>query len=256
MSGGDSAFTPHERPISRVRTMYRIPTAPNSNRTLELYHTREPILADYAWPGACSISCKLDHELPLSVIDSPPRVGDAPRYANPLAPLPFADESFDLVILHRTLDELAASSQKLGLAFNGQAFLERVSRVLVPGGVVTGCADNRTGLKYMSRQIRHRFSGIGPAAGTPPFTLRRLERLLTTPEFADVRIFTLLDNCDNPLRLVDIDPVTSKTAFRREIEIARDSWSRLGYVGRRIAVEIGSYPYLEESFYFWAYKRC
>lgn len=256
MDGDSANFKPKDGPITRAHRLYRVPTAPNNNRTLELYHSREPALAGVAWPGAAPVFCRLDNDDPSdhrarlanSVIDV--------RHADVGEPLPFAEESFDLVILDRTLDDLAISARQHRRVFDAHRFLEHVAHVLVPGGLLAGCVDNRTGLKSVTRWARHILSGGRALAPFGQFTLHDLNGILASADFAEVRLFTLLINCDDPLRMVDIDPRVSKIAFRHELQVARDSYSKAGYLARRLAVELGFYPRMEESFFYLAYKQC
>ena len=250
-----SGFKPHERPISRARTMYRIPTAPGNNRTLELHHTREPILAGFNWPGEGAVSHRLAIGRESTAGPRPDGAGDL-HHSDYRAHLPYSDGSFDLVILHRTLDDLASSALQHGMAFAADPLLAQVARVLAPGGLVAGCVDNRTSLKFLTRRALRLVRGAGLPPPSSHFTLHGVRQLLRAAAFTDIRLFTLLANCDEPLKLVDVDPRLSRIAFRHELQIARPSWSLAGYVARRLAVELGLYPYLEESFCFWGYKPC
>jgi SAM-dependent methyltransferase len=253
MHSGESTFKHHERPISRARTMYRIPTAPNSKRTLELFHTSAPLLANVAWPSenvVCSVGVVAAGE--VQKLSS----GVGMHHVNYLEPLPFADGSFDLVIVHRTLDDLANSARHGGLAFDPLKLLSDIARVLVPGGLIAGCADNRAGIKAIVGRAKALLTGTKGSASIAHFTLPGLGKILTDANFYDVRRFSVLPSCENPLRLVEVDPFVSKPAFRREIEIARHTYSTTAYLARRLAVELGLYPFLEESIFLWAYTRC
>ena len=255
---GDRAGLAHQfaTPTNRARALYRIPTAPNTKRTLELYHASEPLSNGFNWPGAGGISCKLCIEVPHSRGESPAAGGDDAAYLNFLQPLPFAERSFDLVILHRTLDELATSSHQHALNFDATNLLLRIAQVLVPRGLVAGCVDNRSKLKSAIRWVSRRETGSKDFVPAAHFNLRSLRKMLTGAGFDDVRLFTLLPDSSAPLKLVDIDPAVSKLAFRHELQIARHLWSSGGYFARRLAVELGLYAHMEEAVFFWAYRRC
>lgn len=253
---GDRFETEHhfESAIARARALYRIPTAPNSNRTLELCHTDEPILNGFAWPGSGVATCKLDINISAEIRDS--QTADAGTVIGLQQPLPFSDSSFDMVILHRTLDQIAQSSRHAGRQFDAAQLFGHVSRVLVSGGLIAGCIDRRTRLKSLLRRASG--TGIGPSSSRSPaqFSPSPLRQMLSDTNFTDIRLFHLLPNAAAPLRLVDMDPAISKLAFRHEIQCARRSWSPSGYLARRVAVDLGLYSWLEESVFFWAYKAC
>ena len=254
MHSSEATFKYHERPVSRARTLYRIPTAPNNKRTLELSHSNVPLLTGFTWPTE-SVVCWLG-SIPTSIASEKVASNADVQHMNYLDPLPFAAGSFDLVILHRTLDDLATSARQSRVRFDAPALVNNIARVLAPGGLIAGCVDNRASIKLLTRWARGIVSGEGLGASMGHFTLRSLSKLLTHAGFNEIRQFTLLPSCQNPLRLIDIDPVVSKVAFRREIESARDAYSSAAHLGRRVAVELGLYPHLEESIFFWAYKRC
>lgn len=259
MANIDSVYKYHERPISRTRTLYRIPTVPNDNRVLELYHNRLPILADYEWPGTSKNIFRVDtHPCPSipsnTVTESE---NDSPCHFHYLEQLPFPDNSFDLIILHHTLDDLTFSAKHSGTKFDTASFLNSIAMKLVPNGLLAGCVANRISKKNIIHYFKNnRTGGIQTKSARSTFSLGELRKLLSNNIFSDARIYNLLPNSDEPLRLVDVTPRISKIAFRHEIEYARGSYSRLGYLIRSISVEAGLYPYLEESFFFWAYRRC
>src|ERR1035437_5834295 len=97
----------YEAPADRVRLLYRIPHAPNGGRTLELYNTVTPVLADDNWPGTNKTLCRVGPGKPAGFHEDHHRDSHDQNYLDFHGPLPFANQSFDLVILHRTLDDLA-----------------------------------------------------------------------------------------------------------------------------------------------------
>ena len=236
---------------NRARALYRIPTAPNAGKTLELFHASEPLTHGQTLAQGGAAVCQLGIEaLPVK------RTGNTAAYACFDEALPFPDLSFDRVILHRTLDELSCASRQRRVDFDPTGLFRQVARVLVPGGLVAGCIGNRSKLKSAIRwlgQPGNRASAAGPAA---QLGVRRLRDALSDAGFQNMRLFTVLPDCDAPLKLVDTDRATSRAAFRHELQIARHAWSRSGYLARRVAVELGLYAQLEEAFFFWAYRPC
>ena len=240
---------------SRARALYRIPGALASNSILELFHQHPPLFEDITRHGMCATLCKVNVE-PMPDAPDIPLQKEGYGHTDYRVPLPFEENSFDQVLLHRTLDDLARTSHGLQSAFDAQGFFERIARVLTPGGLVAGCINNRIGAKSVLRRVKRSLGGfenLGPAGH---FTPQGLQKALAAANFTDIQLFILLPNCDEPLRLVDIDPQISKVVFRHELHAARQLWSRSGYFLRLLAVELGIYPRFEESVFFWAYNRC
>jgi SAM-dependent methyltransferase len=243
-------MAPYASPIDRARALYRIPTAPARNRTLELCCHREPVVLARPWRGS---------EHACLTIGAPALTGSAAfegacrfRQADPSAPLPFASQSFDLIVLHRVLDDLAASSQR-GM-FDAQKLLMQLAKVLVPGGVVAGCLQNRHGLASIIGRARRRLGMTTPLEAAA-YSSRGLGDVLQRAGFIDVRIFSVLPSSDSPLRLVDSDPRISRLMFRHEVNAGRSQF--LPFLMRRLAVELGLYRgVLTRSLFFWAYKPC
>lgn len=240
---------------SRARSLYRIPGALASNSILELFHGHPPLFEGVIGHGMRATLCKVNVE-PMPDSPGVPSQNEGFGCMDYRVPLPFEKNSFDQVLLHRTLDDLARTSHRLKSTFDAQGLFERIARVLAPGGLVAGCINNRIGVKSVLHRVKRRLGGfenLGPAGH---FTPQSLQRALVAANFTDIQLFILLPNCDEPLRLVDIDPKISKVVFRHELHASRQLWSRSGYFLRRLAVELGIYPRFEESVFFWAYNRC
>jgi SAM-dependent methyltransferase len=235
---------PYELPISRARALYAIPTAPPPNRALELCCAREPLFLEVAWRGESCTVCALDSATPAGAHKNL-------KHADYRQPLPFAPGSFDLVVMHKTLDDLALAARRAGTQFDALRFVTGIGDLLAPGGVLAGCAGNRSSPKRLARKARD-----AQAASDSPalLTLGACRKLLQNAGFTDVRLFSLLPNWQSPLRLVEAQHAIAKIAFRHELESRRQHVSALNFWVRRLAVELGLYPYLEESIFFWGYK--
>ena len=252
---------PYANPVDRARALYRIPTAPKRNRTLEICHGREPLLSEFNWPGEGHFACVTGAAAEPG--GGQPNMGNRPAFAALTSfadRLPFAAKSFDLVILHRTLDDLAAASELQPAGFDAAAFLNQVVDVLAPGGLVAGCVDNRYGLKRALRKLSRRWRGDAArsevADSDAAFSLGTLRALLVGAQLSDIRLFTLLPDCDAPMKLVDADAGISKLAFRRELEAQRHCLSPSAYLARRVAVELGLARHVESAIFFWGYRAC
>ena len=244
-------MTPYATAADRARALYRIPTAPRRNRTLEICHGRDPLLWHGPWPGEGHVACMIGAATPRAAGNGIGSVSTALGAALPVAP-----HSFDLVILHRTLDDLSELSSAAPKRFDAQDFLLQVAGALAPGGLVAGCVQNRASLPGIVRTAQRAW-GIGAAkAAEFHFSPRGLRRMLASAALAEIRIFSLLPHCDAPLKLIDSDATVSRLAFRRELDARRRHLGRAAFALRRLAVELGGYRHLEPSLFFWAYKTC
>jgi hypothetical protein len=239
---------PYALPRSRARALYGIPTAPKRNRVLELCCQRDPLLLDFSWPGESSMVCTASSE-------SAPTVPANVCKLDYGKPLPFEPSSFELVVLHKTLDDLRFTSRGQSKEFNPGEFLAQLAGLLVPGGLVAGCVGNAGSLKRAKRLLT--LSGSDSTADTVPFlTMRSCRSLLQKSGFVDIRLFSLLPDRDDPLKLVEFTPAVSRFGFRQEFESRRDQMPASSYWIRRLVAGLGLYPYFEESIFFWAYKPC
>jgi SAM-dependent methyltransferase len=241
----------------RARLLYRFPTAPNGGRTLELYHAGKPLLSGGDWPGAAPSYCRIGIELENSGHESAIGTEDGHRFAGIDIARRYAPASFDLVVLHRTLDELASVDASDGKSFEPSVLLKNILTVMAPGGVLAGCVNNRWAINSLMRQIRGPATGGIRAQSPGIFSLRSLRTLLTVSGYSDIRLFTLLPDSSAPFKLIDTDPAISRAAFRHELQIMR-RYMRLGpsYFLRRAAVELGLNRHVEQSIFFWAVKTC
>jgi SAM-dependent methyltransferase len=242
-------MTPYASPIDRAKALYRIPTAPARNRTLEVCCASGPLVLAGPWRGEGHACCTIGAtaEGPdVSVAASSLHCADL------VDPLPFESQSFDLVVLHRTLDDLAATSP--GDTPRGEHFLAQVAGLLAPGGVVAGCLQNRDNLLLIARRAARKL-GVAPPALHAAYSVRDLKRMLERAGLVDIRVFSLLPNCESPLRLIDIDPRVSRLMFRHELNAGRGHL--VPFIAKRLALELGLYRRLvTRAFFFWAYKRC
>jgi hypothetical protein len=241
-------MAPYASPTDRARALYRIPTAPARNRTLELCCRRGPVVLARPWRGS-------DHAcLAIGPLTESAGSDSACRFhqSDPSARLPFAAQSFDLIVLHRILDDLTASSKES--AFDAQDFLARLAELLTPRGVVAGCLQNRHSLASIVGRAAQRL-GVTLSLESAAYSARGLREVLEGAGLADIRIFSLLPSSDSPLRLIDIDRKISRLMFRHEVNAGRSKF--LPFLTRRLAAELGLYRgLLTRSLFFWAYRPC
>ena len=231
---------PYERGESRVRALYRIPSPSGRQRVLEICCGRPPVLPGEPWKGERAVTCILDGT-PAATTRAP---GSAQVRADPRA-LPFAPASFELVMLHETLDGLqrADASWRSPAALDG--LLRRLAELLTPGGVVAGCVANGSGFGRWLRGMR------GSASPGGSFTIGSCKALLQRAGLEHVRVFTLIPDSSAPLSIVSTDRDLSRRAFLRELEIVRPALGLPGYVARRLFAGLALNRYLEGSLFFW-----
>jgi hypothetical protein len=229
-------MTSYADSIDRVRLLYRLPTAPGPGRTLEVRREGVPPLFGAA-VGPSDASWELESAAPG------------------IPALPFAPRSFDMAVLHRTLEAVAARGRRHG---NEEitALLRAIADVLVPAGLVVGCVQNPRSLWALSSALRRRFGGGASASGdweSP--TVSELGAALAASGYTDARFFSLVPDCDEPMRLIDADPVIARSVVRRELQPMRGHL--LLYLFKRLVAEAGVYPrLLTRGVLFWAYRRC
>lgn len=231
----------YELPLSRARALYTIPTIPKRARALELCGAREPLFRNADWRGEHCQVCVLDGK--------PGQSGEL--HADPASALPFAPGSFDLVILHKTLDDLSFAAHRSGSSFNALDFLVGVQKLVAPGGVVAGTLSNWSSPKRLASAARRNKTQLDAASF---FTLLSCRTLVENSGLADVRLFSVLPNWQSPLRLVEAERCLARIAFTHELERRRSELSKLGFWARKLAVSCGLYLHLEDSIFFWGYK--
>jgi SAM-dependent methyltransferase len=240
----------------RARLLYRFPPAPGSRRTLELFRNGTPLFRESDWPEAEKTFCRIGQGTHDEEPQKSKRDGNHLIHLDFRTPLPFANQSFDLVILHRVIDDLASLRTSERPELDASLLLKTVSTVLAPGGIVAGCVNNRWGAKQLASWLRRM---VHPSQKGPPlalFTLRGLHNTLSDAGYADTRLFTLLPNCSAPSKLIDTHPRVSRDAFRHELRITQHASLTSGYLLRRAVVELGLNRHLEDSIFFWASKPC
>jgi hypothetical protein len=168
--------------------------------------------------------------------------------------LPFAPASFDLVILHQTLDDLITAQRGQGRTFAVVEFLLRVNKVLATGGVLAGAVCNRTGIRHnlslLLRLLTRRLNNAPVAT----FSLKSSRETLERAGFGSIAVFNLLPNAESPLNLINTDAAISRLTFKKELESNRSVLSIRSYLARRLVAELALNRFLEQSIFFWGYK--
>ena len=229
---------PYEADASRVRAMYRLLAPPSGGRTMEVCFDSAPNLAAPDWRG---------EHVAWMVKAATPYHGTraSGHYADPQWLPAMPEGHFDLIVLHRTLDRLAAADA----AACDTGALEGLFRLLydrlVQGGILVVTVANGAWLSRLRR---------GRPAGEPKgkrdcgvqLSWRSLQRLFAAAGFVKVHSYNVLPDADAPLRLVDTDADLSRVGFRRELAFMRSSLPLRAYLLRRVAAELALNRHFED----------
>lgn len=248
------AVAPYATRDARLRALYQLPTPPGESAALELHVGDGGRVIDSTWPADLVVSCRLTDTVrqPWSSVDRSARLQVCEAAYD--GPLPFAADMFDLVILHHTLDELAAIFRRRASHQLAEDLLRRVALVLRPGGLVVGCGLNRTSPRgWFRRQAATRAAGIQRVRALGVHSCRDV---LLRAGFRDAQVFNLLPDADDPRTLSSVDAHASRLTFRRALEASRPSLDVPGYLVRRIAVGLSLNRFVEDALFFWGYKPC
>jgi len=234
---------------AQLRALYQIPTPPGQAAVLELRLGDAGRVVDATWPADLVVSCRL-----TDTITQPWKPAGLGRRVQTCeaaydAPLPFAADTFDLVILHHPLDELAAVLSQRSSQQVAEDCLRRVAHVLRPGGLVVGCGLNRSSPRAWCERPRatRRVRALG---------VYSCRNVLHRSGFAEAEVFNLLPGLDNPRGLSSVDAQASRITFRRALEASRASLGTAGYLARRIVVGLSLNRFIENVLFYWGYKPC
>jgi len=254
---------PLDPEIAKVRLLYGTPVMPARGRALQLTVDGEPISLSGTWTGpfvTAELSGAARPRERAGGASASPRAAAWSCIADYARELPFPDGAFDIVVLHRTLDRLAAVARRDGRSFVPAEFLSRVGRILADGGVVIGCAGNRYGVHGILRRTGRWLGGgaEGASGGDAayPMSVLSCRRALADGGFGEIRVFTMLPSLDSPNRLMSIERGWSRRAGRRHAEALRPLVSPSGYLMWRVLAEIGLSQYLGAAIFFWGRKGC
>jgi SAM-dependent methyltransferase len=214
---------------------------PARGRALELLVSGESILRSKNWAG----------EHVVFDMSGPECAGG----------LPFPDGSFDVVVLHRTLDRMSALSQRNRRTLVIGDFLSQVARLLSGGGLAIGCVKNRHGLDRVLGEARRLFghasdSLVDHAAAPHPLSVLACHRMLVAAGFNDVRLFNMLPDPDAPSRVVSIETRWSRRACRQQVKEMRGLVRPISYAMWRTLAELGVSQYLGPATFFWGRRAC
>jgi SAM-dependent methyltransferase len=222
---------------ARIRVLYRIPAVPARGRVLELVVTGESILRGRNWAS----------EHVVVDVSGPEGAGG----------LPFPDGSFDVVVVHRTLDRMSALARRNGRKFVVGDFLSQSARLLCDDGLVIGCVENRLGLDRVLRGVKRLFDrAVDDATVAGPLSVLACHRALAAAGFKEIRLFNMLPDSDAPRRVMSIETSWSRSECKRQVEGMRGLVGPSSYAMWRILAELGVSQYLGTATFFWGRKAC
>lgn len=248
--------THHEKyyrePGARLRALYQAPGPQDSKAAIEIHLTDSGRVLRHGWPAQRLVSCRLcSNPSPRALGDSP---GVETCHHHFEGRLLFADQSFDVVILHNTIDDLLTATPGLAPRTLLDLWFTEAFRLLRPGGLVIGCGTNwasprlwlsNAGGSPLPRPFWRRFIGISGYRSA-----------LSRSGFTEPQIFNLVPDAHAPRSIISTQPELSRRAFRRELDIMRDSLSPLSFFLRRLIVAAALNRYFERTVFFWGNKPC
>lgn len=231
--------------------LYRIPTPPGTGRALEVSVRAPRVFGEYPWPGGLAVTLTIG-----SLGASRLRHGMAVLGRENL---PFSEGSFDMLILHRTLEDLHEGAGGRRFASHISGFLSRASSVLVSGGLVAGCVKNRYSFAHNFRRFRAALGVRNNRHGTPPPTRRLfsssfIRRVLERAGLKDIELFYLFPDEQSPLFLFEGDRSSARPIWIRDLRARRQELGAFRYHAQRVLLELGPQNLGCESIFFWGRK--
>ena len=218
---------PYHTGAARLRAIYQLPTPPGNAAVLELHLSDAGRVMDDQWPAELLVRCRLTPEVsrPWWAADIKSRPHDCE--ASYHEPLPFAPGSFDVVLLHHTLDELASVFRQKRPRQVADEWLRQVASLLRPGGLVVGCALNRT--SPGSWLHRARTGSTIAAAEVRVLSVLSCKAALSNAGFCNPEVFNLLPDASAPLAIASVEAGASKRWFRHALDAMTGSLHLPGY---------------------------
>lgn len=229
----------------RLRLLLRAFGPPRLERVLELASPRETAFAETA--GTAGLAAG-ERSTRISCL----RVADARGVIR------FADRSFEMVVMHGMDAPSPDSSPAVSIART----LAEAARVLVPGGIVIGFADNRGGSGQTASDV---------ATGTQPSDANATAPSCTGPTrvspdacrialrqagFCEVELYAILPSRSALKTLICLEEPLSRSALRNFVRESRGYFRPVTHPIRRILANFGMRRYLVGDFLFVGRKSC
>jgi SAM-dependent methyltransferase len=250
---GDSGLRPYELASARLRAIYQLPAVLEHAAVVEFHLGDHGRVVDGEWPVDLAVSCRLVADGCPSSIAMPVSKRLHSCQASYNQPLPFHAASFDLAILHHTLDDLAAAFPQRRPREVADEWLIRIASILRPGGVVAGCGLNASSPRCWRWRKGGATSGTSDVAA---LGVRSCQGALLGAGYRDIQVCNLWPDPQAPSTIAAVEGEASRRAFRYALESSRASLSRSGYLVRRAVVELGLNRLLERHLFYWGRRPC
>jgi hypothetical protein len=217
------ARRPYESDRARIAAVYGLPSRVAAPRVLEL-------------------RAHEDHDARLFRASQVARVNADGRLAT--AP----DGSFDLVVLHRTLDRLFGSQHPRQAHRHAMTLLESAASLLGPAGAVVGSVGNPHAGWHPG------FRGRSTADGNAWLGARRCEDMLAQASLERAEIFGVHPSADAPLTILSLQSQSYRQHALRELRRRGAGLGRGAYALRALWHATGLGRYLHRDLMFWAFR--
>ena len=167
--------------------------------------------------------------------------------AHGVPPCPPAD-SYDLIVLHRTLDQLFGNEDRGRAYASCSSLLQWATTWLGPLGVLAGAVSNRSAGWHPG------FWGRSTSPDGAWLAARNCEQLLSSTPLTDAEIFGVHPTADAPLSILSLHPRTYRAHALRELRHHASAFSRAGYAARVLWHATGCGRHLHRDLMFWAFR--
>jgi hypothetical protein len=217
------ARRPYECDRARTAAVYGLPSQVAEPRVLEI---RSPD----------------DHDVRLF------RGSRIARVTNDGRPAAEIEGTFDLVVLHRTLDRVFGAQDQEHAHRNSTALLKWAASLLSPAGALVGAVSNR----YAGWHPR--FWRRSTTGGNAWFGAQRCEEMLMAASLERAEVFGIHPSADAPLTILSLQSQSYRQHALRELRRHAAAFGRAGYALRAIWHASGLGRHLHRDLMFWAFR--
>ena len=223
LDDGLPATRPYESDRARMAAVYSLPVRVPEPRVLEI----------------------------RSLSDAEPRLfrsSDIARVTADGLPPHTPAESYDLIVMHRTLDRLS-DNQDRGRAYEScSSLLQWAATLLSPLGALAGAVSNRLAGWHPACW------GRGTSRDGAWLAAQNCEQLLSATPLTNAEVFGIHPTADAPLTILSLHSRTYRGHALREMRRHAAGFSRTGYAARMLWHATGCGRHLHRDLMFWAFR--